>query len=154
MTLQQPHCNRSTKLTNIIHSIQALNHDCACLRSLCPTRVLVRWAALKTVQDQHEFRRCHSMRWQAVEKLRLKPEAYSNRSQVVNLSWRSWCLFRQSTCSKTSTRLFSLEASPFLVLWSNGSNVQGSRRSENGRSISWNIFLLYHPLWRDGCRGS
>ena len=47
-------CNRSTKLTNILHSIQALKHDRASLRPLCPTRVLVRGAALKTVLDQHE----------------------------------------------------------------------------------------------------
>ena len=46
--------NRSTKLTNILHSIQTLKHDRASLRPLCPTRVLVRGAALKSVLDQHE----------------------------------------------------------------------------------------------------
>ena len=47
-------CNRSTKLTNILHSIQALKHDRASLWPLCPTRVLVRGAALKTVLAEHE----------------------------------------------------------------------------------------------------
>ena len=47
-------CNRSTKLTSILHSIQALKYDCASLRPLCPTRVLIRGGALKTVLDQHE----------------------------------------------------------------------------------------------------
>ena len=47
-------CNRSTKLTDILHSIQALKHDHASLLPLCPTRVFVRVAALKTVLDQHE----------------------------------------------------------------------------------------------------
>ena len=47
-------CNRSTKLTNILHSIQALKHDRASLQPLCPSRVLIRGAALETVLDQHE----------------------------------------------------------------------------------------------------
>ena len=82
-------CNRSSKLTNILHSIQALKHDRASLRPLCPTRVLVRGAARKQfwISMKAQFRRYQSMLRQAVEKLRLKPEAYSNRAQVVNLSW-------------------------------------------------------------------
>ena len=47
-------CNRSAELTEILHSIQALKHDRVSLRPLCPTRVLVRGAALETVLDQHE----------------------------------------------------------------------------------------------------
>jgi hypothetical protein len=47
-------CNRSTKLTTILHGIQAEKHDRASLRPLCPTRVLVRGAALRTIMDQHE----------------------------------------------------------------------------------------------------
>ena len=45
--------NRSSKLTTILHSIQALKHDRASMRPFCPTRVLVREAALKTVMDQY-----------------------------------------------------------------------------------------------------
>ena len=47
-------CNRSTKLTTILYGIQAEKHDRASLRPLCPTRVLVRGVALKTILDQHE----------------------------------------------------------------------------------------------------
>ncbi|XP_014678241.1 PREDICTED: zinc finger MYM-type protein 1-like [Priapulus caudatus] len=47
-------CNRSTKLTAILRGIQSQKHDRASLRPLCPTRVLVRGAALKTILDQHE----------------------------------------------------------------------------------------------------
>ena len=47
-------CNMSTKLTNILRSSQALKHDRVSLRPLCPTRVLVRGAALKRLLDQHE----------------------------------------------------------------------------------------------------
>ena len=46
-------CNRSTKLTKILYSIQALKHDRASLRPFAQL-VLVRGAALKTVLDQHE----------------------------------------------------------------------------------------------------
>ena len=46
--------NRSTELIDIRQSIQALKHDRASLRPLCPTGVLVRGAAPETVQDQHD----------------------------------------------------------------------------------------------------
>ena len=47
-------CNRSTKLTTLLRGIQAESHDRASLRPLCPTRVLVRGAALQTILDQHD----------------------------------------------------------------------------------------------------
>ena len=47
-------CSRSTKLTTILRGLQAEKHDRASIRPLCPTRVLVRGAALKTVLDQYE----------------------------------------------------------------------------------------------------
>ena len=47
-------CSRSTKLTTILRGLQAEKHDRASTRPLCPTRVLVRGAALKTVLDQYE----------------------------------------------------------------------------------------------------
>jgi hypothetical protein len=46
-------CNRSTKLTSILRSIQAETNNRGSLRPLCPTRVLVRGAALKAVLAQH-----------------------------------------------------------------------------------------------------
>jgi len=52
--------NRSTKLTTIFRSIQSMKHDRASLRPLCPTRVLVTGAALKTVLDQHARERSGS----------------------------------------------------------------------------------------------
>jgi Domain of unknown function (DUF4371)/hAT family C-terminal dimerisation region len=47
-------CSRSTKLTTILRGLQAEKHDRASIRPLCPTRVLVRGAALKTILDQYE----------------------------------------------------------------------------------------------------
>jgi len=47
-------CSRSTKLTTILRGLQAENHDRASIRPLCPTRVLVRGAALKTVLNQYD----------------------------------------------------------------------------------------------------
>jgi hypothetical protein len=47
-------CSRSTKLTTILRGLQAEKHYRASIRPLCPTRVLVRGAALKTILDQFE----------------------------------------------------------------------------------------------------
>ena len=109
----------STKMTNFLHSIQALKHNRASLLPLCPARVLVRGAALKTVlvqlesvvQAWSEYAGANSE--ETVSKARGVLKQITSGEFVLEIMMSLSVI----TCSKTSTRLFGLEVSPFPVLW-------------------------------------